>query len=329
MPRTMVLLVLGLTLALQGLAAEPGAYLVSSRVSQDPANLWEYDLYLVQGMQRRRVTMMAGPEGEPVYHAGTGRLAFVAAPEGRFQVMTASLEAATVQTHGAGFVHCGHPSFDPRGRRLVYPADPGDGRYTLVIEDLETGLQRKLATGPGNSFSPEWSPDGRFIVFVSDNPGEGQGGLPGPCWLNARQVLAPLPGVRRPQTWLFRHELRTGETLRLTRGEGADRDPTFSPDGATLAFSRRLGTWEAHVMVVDSGGGQIRPLIVEPFLNLQPVFSPDGRGLYFTSSRSGGFKIWFKDLDTGTLTRLTAGSPSEQRAYPMPGEAPGRPARRR
>ncbi|MBI4871931.1 MAG: PD40 domain-containing protein [Candidatus Riflebacteria bacterium] len=317
MARFVVYLAVGLTLVLPVWASGPGAYLVSSRVSQDPAQLWEYDLYLVEGTRRRQLTDLAGPEGEPAVHARSGRFAFVAAPRGRFQVLTSSFGSSTVRKHGAGFDHCGHPSFDPEGRRLVYPADPGDGRFVLVIEDLETGGQERLTTGPGNSLNPEWSPDGRFIVFVSDDPGEAESGWRGRPLLRPGQVLAPLPGSRRPQTWLYRHDLRTGQTTRLTRGEGADRDPAFSPDGASLAFSRRLGTWEAHVMVMDFADGRIRPLTDEANLNLQPAFSPDGRGLYFTSSRSGGFKIWFKDLVGGSLTRLTEGTPSEQRACPV------------
>jgi len=67
------------------------------------------------------------------------------------------------------------PRFDPRGNTLVYFAKPGDDD-DLFLWPLPDGPAVQLTSGPGDDFTPTWSPDGQRILFVSnrDVPGQAQ-----------------------------------------------------------------------------------------------------------------------------------------------------------
>jgi Tol biopolymer transport system component/predicted Ser/Thr protein kinase len=78
----------------------------------------------------------------------------------------------------------------------------------------------------------------------------------------------------------------------LTSEPGYEAEPTFSPDGETLAYvSDRSGDFEIYLRQV-AGGPDIN-LTNDPAEDIQPAFSPDGKQIAFVSSRSGSSDIIF------------------------------------
>ncbi|MGE0360047.1 MAG: S41 family peptidase [Vicinamibacterales bacterium] len=77
-------------------------------------------------------------------------------------------------------------------------------------------------------------------------------------------------------------------------------EPGLSPDGAIIAFVSGGDIWE-----VPSRGGDARLLVSHPATESRPLYSPDGRRLAFTSSRTGAGDVYVLTLATGDLTRLT------------------------
>jgi Tol biopolymer transport system component len=86
----------------------------------------------------------------------------------------------------------------------------------------------------------------------------------------------------------------------LTRGNSADRQPAYAPDGEWIAFSSNrsgnLDLWE-----VSRRSGAVRRLTEDPAHDSDPGFLPDGR-LVWTSNRSGVFEVWMAEAD-GTGAR--------------------------
>jgi Tol biopolymer transport system component len=75
--------------------------------------------------------------------------------------------------------------------------------------------------------------------------------------------------------------------MALTTDPGYEGEPTFSPDGRTIAYvSDRDGNFEIYLQQI-SGGPAIN-LTNDPGDDVQPAFSPDGREIAFVSSRAGG-----------------------------------------
>src|SRR5215831_11964921 len=77
-------------------------------------------------------------------------------------------------------------------------------------------------------------------------------------------------------------------------------EPGISPDGSTIAFVSGGDIWE-----VPSRGGDARLLVSHPATESRPLYSPDGKRLAFTSSRTGNGDVYVLTIATGDIARLT------------------------
>jgi len=126
--------------------------------------------------------------------------------------------------------------------------------------------------------SPQFSPDGRRIVFVSQRSGSYE------LWLADSQ----------------------GSNLtQLTFLEGPHLgSPRWSPDGRRIAFDCvRQGSRDLYVVAAD--GGLPHQLTETPWHEVRPVYSPDGRWIYFGSNRTGRWEIWRMPAGGGEPLQLT------------------------
>ena len=65
------------------------------------------------------------------------------------------------------------------------------------------------------------------------------------------------------------------------------RTPDISPDGKLVAFSYLGDIW-----VVEAIGGVARPVTTHRAHDINPVFSPDGRSIAFSSNRHGSYNVF-------------------------------------
>lgn len=111
--------------------------------------------------------------------------------------------------------------------------------------------------------------------------------------------------VRGPHIWV---QLPSGKQRQLTgEAEGADTDPTYSPDGRLIAFVRYQGN-DSDVWVMNSDGTEQRPVTTtgEGSYESQPAFFPSGRSLAFAhSDPSSGWTVYSIRLD-GTGEQVLA-----------------------
>jgi hypothetical protein len=92
------------------------------------------------------------------------------------------------------------------------------------------------------------------------------------------------------------------------------RDPSWSPDGRRLAFTR-IADGDEDVYVLQPNGTE-RAVAVGPSSDTDPAFSPNGDELAFTSSRDGNREIYVVAVDGGAPRRLTASpGPDQQPAW--------------
>ena len=126
--------------------------------------------------------------------------------------------------------------------------------------------QRNASRSPGGDYSPAWSPDGRWIAFMSDRSGS-------------------------PNVWLMRADGTAPK--QLTDLPGISEYPSWSPDGARLAFhctSGRVlesGVGGFEICVVDREGSNLEQITDAPGESKLPAWSPDGAWIAFQSDRNG------------------------------------------
>jgi CHAT domain-containing protein len=146
------------------------------------------------------------------------------------------------------------------------------------------GLRRPelVAFTPEDDLTATPSPDGRYLVFASEQNGN-------------------------LDVWV--RDFGTNSIYPLTIASPTDDfDPEISPDGKKLAFVSRRDDAKGDLFVADGFEQEDEPerLTDEKTSDRQPVFAPDGKKLYFTSASGVGFEyISELDLDTRERKRIS------------------------
>ena len=186
------------------------------------------------------------------------------------------------------------PAWSPDGRWLAYISAPdGKPEHAHVrLAPLDGGVPTRVGdlAGPVSQFA--WSPDSTRLVVVC------RVGVPDRAKASAAQRNAPrvvrglaarLDGVgwQDGRRHLFVLEVEDGLARQLTRGEYDHADPSFSPDGDTIAFAsdrqprRDDRQFRGDAWVVPANGGRPRRLTNGKGRVAFPVFSPDGAKIAF------------------------------------------------
>lgn len=190
------------------------------------------------------------------------------------------------------------------------------GERELYVMSADGRDQRPATTGGTLKMFPEWTPDGRAVLYT--NYAGGQPGFfitsrdqaaikPGPI---LRALLPGLPKYRGRfdptgeelamvssvdgAAEIFRVRRKGTEPRRLTNHPAIDISPSWSPDGRQIVFcSDRSGAPQLYIM--DRDGGSLRRLTYTGAYNASPTWSPDGRWIAYETRVRGQFDLWLID----------------------------------
>jgi Tol biopolymer transport system component len=176
--------------------------------------------------------------------------------------------------------------------RIAYIGDSPDGRrYLFTVKPDGSGAIQISDVGIAEE-SFEWSPDGSRIAFTGrgpDNTDIFMVNQDGSNLTDLSEAFPLNPYYPIPYSYL-------------------DRDPTWSPDGARIAFARDDNRDGLGVYVMNSDGSDKR-LVTEKSLCehvKHTKWSPVGSSVLFECSRGEGvWKILLVDVDTGELTDVS------------------------
>ncbi len=194
--------------------------------------------------------------------AGNGKIVFSSSRDGNREIYT-------IEPNGVGLMRLtsnnefdGYPSFSPNGRKIAYLNVVYRGSlFVFTIKTMNAdGSDQQFVTevdfggSHRQDFGMDWSPDGEKLAFPSN----------GDIWT-----------INIDGTCL----------TNLTNSVHEDGEPSFSPDGSTIAFSTdRFNNGMPDIHLMNSDGSALRPFTTYGGANLiyvNPKWSPNGNQIAF------------------------------------------------
>jgi Tol biopolymer transport system component len=181
------------------------------------------------------------------------------------------------------------PAFSPDGERIAFRSErEGGGIFVMGA----TGESVKRLTDFG--FNPAWSPDGKEIACADEGPVD--------------------PAVRsNPNSRVWAVNVATGERRQVTKEDSIQ--PNWSPHGNRIAYGGRRDRTQRDIWTIPAGGGEPTEVTNDSAVEGSPVWSPDGKYLYFASDRAGSMNLWRVAIEEQTGRVL---GPAEPVTTPSP-----------
>ena len=174
----------------------------------------------------------------------------------------------------------------PDGKQVAYTWYL-DGHYELRVVGLEGTEPRVLYSKAGMRWvqPTDWSPDGKSILTVLDLK-DG----------TTQMVLVPVGDGSVGVLKSFAER-----APQVSFAERAPQRPRFSPDGRYIAYAypRRPESTEKDIFVLALDGGRETPLVQHPANDSFLDWTPDGKGILFSSDRTGTVGMWWTQVAEG------------------------------
>jgi Tol biopolymer transport system component len=206
---------------------------------------------------------------------------------------------------GVGSDRAMMPTVSLKGHRLAYANEYWtESIWRIAIgPGHRAGKPEKLISSSMQEEGPQYSPDGKRIVFQSTRSGSYE---------------------------IWRADVDGSNVVQLTSfGGPLTGTPRWSPDGRQIAFDSRPGA-HPNIHVINADGGPVRRFTNDTSDDAVPSWSHDGHWIYFASNRSGTWQIWKMPADGGPPVQITKNggfaafeSPDGKLLYYAKYDAPG------
>ncbi len=238
------------------------------------------------------------------------------------------------------FEFANDPNLSPDGKLVAYvmtKIDRAQNRRQSSIWIVSVDGQRapwQFTTSPQSTTAPRWSPDGKWLAFLSSRPAA-----------DAAPATGPAASGEQMRNQVYLLSMSGGEARRLTNLKQGVSSFRWSPDGTRLVVISRIGPSDSRVMenkdrsdvrhyknssykfndsgwfddrrthfwVVEVASGSAKQITEgNDWNDSDPQWSPDGQRIAFVSNRSGkeydenrNTDVWVIAADGGELTRIS------------------------
>ena len=203
------------------------------------------------------------------------------------------------------------PAFSPDGSRLAFISSRG-GTNQVFVMYVRGGEARPVTDASSGVSSFKWAPDGKRIAFIALDPESEETKQANK---EKRDVILVDQEFRYGHLYVQPVDLTSNEIpddKQVTSGAMHVQSFDWSPDGTTLVFSHqddpRINTGRSHsdIALVPADSGGMTPLVSRPGSDTNPLFSPDGTQVAFSTHGGTVDDIGLSDIHT---VSITGGSP--------------------
>ena len=231
------------------------------------------------GQNRQQLTNDNQDESEPDWSKDGTRIAYEATVGGLTDIYTMNASGGDIQKVTTANEPDRHPDWSPDATWITYESGTDEAAEIYASHPDGSGLVR-LTNNSYSDRAPKFSPDGTQIAYMTHQRGK---------WEIA---IMAFPG---------------GNQVKLFDCPApACRFPSWSPDGTQIAFNTLtsdIGT-EAGIWTLDVATGGSTP-VLQGSQDGRPVYSGNGKVIYFNRTINGDANIFRVILATGTILQLT------------------------
>ncbi len=198
-------------------------------------------------------------------------------------------------------------SWSPDGERLVFQSRPeiNPGVNSLYVIGIDGRGRERITDGQYNDTSPQWSPDGKSILFVQSAA----------IYKFFADYTPEDRKLRRTSTEIMLLNLEDGTLSPVTQNDLRERDPSWNADGSEIYYLQEAGgkrtlfrqkPGQKDAIAVADGD-----IVSNPGNVTRTRVSPDGRFVVYHKQIDDVYGIYIYDLETEREWLLVGGAPAE------------------
>jgi tricorn protease len=187
----------------------------------------------------------------------------------------------------------------PTGRRIVLSI-----HGEIFTAPTEEGDLHQLTNSPWRDKEPQYSPDGKWVAYISDQSGREELYITAADGTSQPQKITDLDALKFNFVWspnskeiaytssdsrLRKYTVESKQTAELSSSKfGNIGGLVWSPDGKWIAFSKPDYTRTSNIVLMPAAGGEEHVVTFDSYSEVNPQFSHDGRKLFFVRTEGGG-----------------------------------------
>jgi len=246
------------------------------------------------------------------------KLAFVGTASGHKEIYTSDYDGWNVKKLTNDKSIALSPRWSPKGDKILYNSFK-DGGPKLYLRDIRSGDVRKVSAREGLNIGAAWAPDEKMIaltlshegnpdIYAIDLKGKILSRIIANWGIDVSPTFSPdgkkiaFASGTPPQIYV--HDMIENRIERITF---YDRNYNTAPSWSKLnriAFAGLKGN-EVDIFTLDPDGSNLRQLTFNQGKNEDPVWSPDGRYIIFSSNRNGRFQLYLMNADGSNQQKIT------------------------